>query len=185
MLGLLWAAACGSTDMQIVSDVRGDITVELVGKKSVSVRGDWGRGSMTAKFKAGDKLVTKQGEQVIEEITLTAEHQKKNLAYNVKGLGEFYLVEYTKAYKPDDQPNAPPPDMPLQVIASLENKPLTPVPGGVLVGYTDALPAKALKGQRVFRIESVPRSLATHGVDDYLLRHLENDLKMNSFLYKK
>ena len=175
-------AACGASEIQVVNDTGQDVTVE-VGSKSVAVPSSWNHALLKAKLKAGDKIVVKQGERVLEELPLTAEHRKQNVVLNVKGAGDFYLVEYTKAYVAENQPDAKLPDRPFEVVAALAGKSLTVSPAGVLVEYTGALPTKIAHGQRVFRIENVPRSLATRGVDDYLMRSFETDLKMRRFIY--
>lgn len=183
-LGVVFGATalgCSSNDVQIYNETDSDVVVK-VGDKEARVALSWPRATLSGKFKPGTKVIATAGGDVVDEATIPEGSKGKTLIYNVKGEGDLYLVDYFNCYA-EEGSESPRGDEPFEIVASLKGTQIFVAPGGVVVEHTGAFPRSVAKGTHVMRVEHVPPSLATQGVENYILQTLQTDLKMRGGLY--
>ncbi len=175
-------SACGGTTLNVYNEARTDLTIEI-GSLKAPVPGRTTYTQIRGSWKAGSKVVVRSGGTILEEVPITAREAGKTLVYNVQGLSPLHVVDYSGAYAVEGSTPTAPGGRPFKVIASLQGQRLYVAPGGTFLNANEAFPRVVANGARVFRLEIVPPSLATRGIDDFLMQSLATDVTMREHIY--
>ena len=111
------------------------------------------------------KVVTTFGGRSVDEVTLTDEEvDHHNVFYNIAGMGEYYLVDYSKCYV--RKGGAPPTARDVSIGDNLLNLKLFNIPSRSILMQHERLPLKMAVGD-VCRLEEIPRqTVETDGSTD-------------------
>lgn len=179
----VWAGACGCGTTQIqVYNQTSDAVVVTVGGKTVNVALDWPQALLEGSFKDGASVTARSGEVVVDEAVLPEGSKGNVVIYNVAGAGDLFVVDYFNSYAEEGK-EAPSTQRPFDIVIELKGQKLTVAPKGTVVANGEPLPRSVVSGTHVMRIEHVPPSLATNGVEAYLLQTFRTDLQMRGALY--
>lgn len=183
LLLLLCATGCSSSStLHVYNDTGQDLTL-TVGSETLKLSVEEAHKNFDVALKSGTKITAVGAKGEKDEVTVTSSEVGRDVIYNVGGKAPLYIVDYTGCYTKEGE-TAPNP--PFKIAVDLSGKKLAAAPAGTLVDAHEMFPAEIIgAGAHVYRLESIPPSLATHGPDAYIAQVLATELKMRGHLYRK